>query len=111
MLLEGRQGLIVGVANKRSIAWGIAEALHREGARLAFNYQGERLEGNVRKLTDTLEGSVVLPCDVTRPEEIDALFGQVGEALSSILRRRDSERRSTSAPIRSSPCRSAPPPS
>ncbi len=84
MLLEGRQGLIVGVANKRSIAWGIAEALHREGARLAFNYQGERLEGNVRKLTDTLEGSVVLPCDVTRPEEIDALFGQVGEAFGRL---------------------------
>ena len=84
MLLEGRQGLIVGVANKRSIAWSIAEALHREGARLAFNYQGERLEGNVRKLTDTLEGAVVLPCDVTRPEEIDALFGQVGEAFGRL---------------------------
>ena len=84
MLLEGRQGLIVGVANKRSIAWGIAEALHREGARLAFNYQGERLEANVRKLTDPLEGSLVLPCDVTRPEEIDALFGKVGEDFGSL---------------------------
>jgi enoyl-[acyl-carrier protein] reductase I len=84
MLLEGRKGLIVGVANKRSIAWGIAEALDREGARLAFNYQGERLEGNVRKLTEPLAGSLLFPCDVTRPEEIDALFGKVGEEFGSL---------------------------
>jgi enoyl-[acyl-carrier protein] reductase I len=77
MLLEGRKGLIVGVANKRSIAWSIAEALHREGARLAFNYQGERLEENVRGLAGELPGSLVLPCDVTRDEEIDALFAGV----------------------------------
>ena len=77
MLLEGRKGLIVGVANKRSIAWSIAEALHREGARLAFNYQGERLEENVRSLAGDLEGSVVFPCDVTRDDEIDALFAKV----------------------------------
>lgn len=77
MLLEGRKGLIVGVANKRSIAWSIAAALHREGARLAFNYQGERLEENVRSLAGELDGSVVFPCDVTRDDEIDALFAQV----------------------------------
>ena len=77
MLLEGRKGLIVGVANKRSIAWSIAAALHREGARLAFNYQGERLEENVRSLAGDLEGSVVFPCDVTRDDEIDALFAKV----------------------------------
>ncbi len=77
MLLNGKKVLIVGVANKRSIAWSIAESLHREGARLAFNYQGERLEENVKGLAAGLPGSVVLPCDVTRDEEIDALFAGV----------------------------------
>ena len=79
MLLEGKKGLIVGVANKRSIAWSIAESLHREGARLAFNYQGERLEENVRSLAQELKGSIVHPCDVTREDEIDALFAKVKE--------------------------------
>ncbi len=77
MLLEGKSGLIVGVANKRSIAWSIAEALHREGARLAFNYQGERLEENVRALAAGLSGSIVERCDVTRDDEIDALYARV----------------------------------
>lgn len=84
MLLEGRKGLIVGVANKRSIAWSIAAALHREGARLAFNYQGERLEENVRSLAGDLDGSVVFPCDVTRDDEIDALFAQVKEEFGRL---------------------------
>ena len=84
MLLQGKTGLIVGVANKRSIAWGIAEALHREGARLAFNYQGERLEENVRGLAGELQGSVVFPCDVTRDEEIDGLFANVKESLGRL---------------------------
>lgn len=77
MLLQGRTALIVGVANKRSIAWGIAEAFHREGARLAFNYQGERLKENVEGLAAGLPGSVVFPCDVTKDAEIDALFANV----------------------------------
>ncbi|HKN47894.1 MAG TPA: enoyl-ACP reductase [Candidatus Polarisedimenticolia bacterium] len=77
MLLEGKSGLIVGVANKRSIAWSIAEALHREGARLAFNYQGERLEENVRALAAGLSGSIVERCDVTKDDEIDALYARV----------------------------------
>jgi enoyl-[acyl-carrier protein] reductase I len=84
MLLEGRKGLIVGVANKRSIAWSIAAALHREGARLAFNYQGERLEENVRSLAGDLDGSVVFPCDVTRDDEIDALFAKVKEEFGRL---------------------------
>jgi len=84
MLLEGKKGLIVGVANKRSIAWSIAEALHREGARLAFNYQGERLEENVRSLAGELPGSLVLPCDVTRDDEIDALFAKVKEEFGRL---------------------------
>jgi enoyl-[acyl-carrier protein] reductase I len=84
MLLEGKKGLIVGVANKRSIAWSIAAALHREGARLAFNYQGERLEENVRSLAGDLDGSVVFPCDVTRDDEIDALFAKVKEEFGRL---------------------------
>ncbi len=84
MLLEGKKGLIVGVANKRSIAWSIAEALHREGARLAFNYQGERLEENVRSLAAGLQGSIVHPCDVSRDEEIDALFAAVGKEFGRL---------------------------
>ena len=84
MLLEGKKGLVVGVANKRSIAWSIAEALYREGARLAFNYQGERLEENVRGLAATLDGSLVLPCDVTNEKEIDSLFAGITEALGGL---------------------------
>jgi enoyl-[acyl-carrier protein] reductase I len=77
MILDGKKALVVGVANKRSIAWGVSEALHREGARLAFNYQGERLEENVRSLAAGMPGSLVLPCDVTKDDEIDALFAGV----------------------------------
>jgi enoyl-[acyl-carrier protein] reductase I len=84
MLLQGRTALIVGVANKRSIAWGIAEAFHREGARLAFNYQGERLKENVEGLAKGLPGSVVFPCDVTKDSEIDALFANVKAAFGRL---------------------------
>jgi enoyl-[acyl-carrier protein] reductase I len=84
MLLQGRTALIVGVANKRSIAWGIAEAFHREGARLAFNYQGERLKENVEGLAAGLPGSVVFPCDVTKDAEIDALFASVKSAFGRL---------------------------
>jgi enoyl-[acyl-carrier protein] reductase I len=84
MLLEGKTALIVGVANKRSIAWSIAEAFHREGARLAFNYQGERLKENVEGLAETLPGSRVFPCDVSRDAEIDTLFAGVKEAFGRL---------------------------
>src|SRR4051812_24114671 len=76
-LLEGKTGLIFGVANKRSIAWGIAQALSREGMRLAFTYQGERLKENVEELANTVQGSVILPCDVTVDAEIDAVYREV----------------------------------
>ncbi len=79
--LEGRTGLVVGVANKRSIAWACAQALHAQGMRLAFSFANDRLEKTVRKLADELEGSVCFPCDVTQPEEIDALFASVGDAF------------------------------
>lgn len=76
-LLDGKKALVMGVANKRSIAWGIATALQREGADLAFNYAIERLRSNVEELVVTLPGHErmpVMPCDVTKQEEIDALF-------------------------------------
>lgn len=84
MLLEGKTALIVGVANKRSIAWSIAESMHREGARLAFNYQGERLEESVKSLAAALPGSLVHPCDVTRDDEIDALFARVKQEFGRL---------------------------
>jgi enoyl-[acyl-carrier protein] reductase I len=80
-LLEGRTGLILGVANKRSIAWACAQSLASHGMRLAFTYMGERLEKSVRELAADLPGALVLPCDVTRPETIDALFESLRQEL------------------------------
>src|ERR1700730_5347203 len=68
--LSGKHGLIVGVANKRSIAWAIAQAAAAAGARLALTYQGERLEENVRELSENLEAPLILPCDVTSDQQI-----------------------------------------
>lgn len=76
-LLEGKTGIIFGVANKRSIAWAIAQALSEAGMRLAFTNQGERLKEAVEGLTSTLEASLVLPCDVTNDAEIDNVFRAV----------------------------------
>jgi enoyl-[acyl-carrier protein] reductase I len=73
MLLEGKQGLVIGIANKRSIAWGIAQAASREGARLVVTYQGERLEENVRELAQGLKEPLILPCDVSKDADLDAL--------------------------------------
>jgi enoyl-[acyl-carrier protein] reductase I len=84
-LLEGRTGIIFGVANKRSIAWGIAQALSREGMRLAFTYQGERLKEGVESLATTLPNSLILPCDVTVDSDVDAVFNRVGEAFGGKL--------------------------
>jgi enoyl-[acyl-carrier protein] reductase I len=83
-LLEGKTGIIFGVANKRSIAWAIAQMLSREGMRLAFTYQGERLKESVEALTTTIDGSVLLPCDVTKDEEVDAVFKSVDEQFGRL---------------------------
>lgn len=83
-LLEGRHGIIFGVANKRSIAWAIAQALSREGMRLAFTYAGERLKETVEELAATVPDSIVLPCDVTNDAEIDSVYGQVGDAFGKL---------------------------
>ncbi|MCS7049459.1 MAG: enoyl-ACP reductase [Verrucomicrobiae bacterium] len=77
-LLSGRNGIVFGVANKRSIAWAIAQAWHEAGARLAFTYQGERLKENVEELVGTFgEGVPLYPCDVTRDEDIARVFENV----------------------------------
>ncbi len=83
--LEGQTGLIFGVANRRSIAWGIAQGLHAEGMRLAFTFQGERLEETVRDLAWSLDPeSPVLPCDVGDDAQIDAVFAAVGDAFGGL---------------------------
>ncbi len=85
MLLEGKKGLVLGVANKRSIAWAIAQALAREGAELAFTYQGDRLKESVEELAGTLaQKSPILPCDVTKDEEIKSLFNALGQAFGAL---------------------------
>ena len=84
MLLEGKTGLILGVANKRSIAWGIAKACAREGARLALTYQGERLKENVDELSKDLKDPILYPCDVSRDEDIATLAASVKADLSHL---------------------------
>src|SRR5436309_15578260 len=79
-LLEGKKALVMGVGNKRSIAWGIATAFQREGAELAFNWPSERLKDNVLELVATLpnhESIPVGPCDVSKQEEIDTFFAEI----------------------------------
>jgi enoyl-[acyl-carrier protein] reductase I len=71
--LSGKHGLVVGVANKRSIAWAIAQALARSGARLALTYPSARLEENVRELAATLDNPLILPCDVSNDQQITEL--------------------------------------
>jgi enoyl-[acyl-carrier protein] reductase I len=83
-LLEGKTGIVFGVANKRSIAWAIAQALAREGMRLAFTYQGERLKESVEALTSTLAGCELLACDVTKDAEVDSVFQSVGETFGRL---------------------------
>jgi enoyl-[acyl-carrier protein] reductase I len=84
MLLSGKRGLVLGIANKRSIAWGIAQAVDREGARLAVTYQGERLEENVRELAARLRDPLVLPCDVSKDEDLRTLAASVKEGLGGL---------------------------
>ncbi|MGI9483306.1 MAG: enoyl-ACP reductase FabI [Hyphomicrobiales bacterium] len=83
-LMAGKRGLIMGVANNRSIAWGIAESCARHGAELAFTFQGEALEKRVRPLAEQVGATHVLPCDVTDEGSIDATFDALKEAWGSI---------------------------
>jgi enoyl-[acyl-carrier protein] reductase I len=84
-MLKDRHGLVFGVANKRSIAWATAQALHEAGARLAFTYQGERLKDNVESLTGAeMPDSLVLPCDVTKADEVTDTFGRVTQEFGKL---------------------------
>ena len=84
-LLEGKIGLVVGVANKNSIAWGVAQSWHSEGATLIFTYQVERFKQKVEELVETLDKeSVILPCDVTVDESITSVFHEIKEKLGRL---------------------------
>jgi len=78
-LMQGKRGLVMGVANDRSIAWGIARAVAAEGAELAFTYQGEALAKRVRPLADSIGSTIVLPADVTDEASMDAVFATLAE--------------------------------
>ena len=76
-LLDGKKAAIFGVANDRSIAWAISEAFHAEGAELAFTYAGEVLEKRVRPLAEGIGSKIILPCDVTKDEDIEKVFAKL----------------------------------
>lgn len=84
MLLEGKTGVVFGVANKRSLAWAIARRANDEGARIAITYQGERLEENARELAEQLNNPLVLPCDVTKDEDIAAVFARLKDEVGGL---------------------------
>ena len=84
-LLHGKTALVAGVANKRSIAWAIAQKLHEQGATLAFTYQGERLEGSVRKLAESIGSDLVVDCDVSDDATIERAMELVGDGFSGGL--------------------------
>ena len=83
-MLAGTKGLILGVANKRSIAWGIAQTAAQNGAQVALTYQGDRLKENVDELAATLPGTKTYPCDVTRDSDLDALFAALREDFGQL---------------------------
>src|SRR5206468_8019003 len=83
-LLEGKRAVIFGVANERSIAWAISEVFHAEGAELAFTYAGEVLEKRVRPLAEGIGAKIILPCDVTKDEEIEKVFATLKQEWGSL---------------------------
>src|SRR2546423_754674 len=84
MLLEGKTGLVMGVANKRSIAWGIANSINKAGGRLVLTYQNDRLGENVRDLAPSLNNPILLPCDVSSDEQIQTLMTRIGEEVGHL---------------------------
>jgi len=82
---DGKRGLVLGVANKRSIAWAIARRLAEEGAQLAFTYQGERIEKGVRDLAEGVSSPLVTECDVRSDEDVERVFSEVGETFGGEL--------------------------
>ena len=82
---EGKQALVLGVANRRSIAWAIARRLHEEGADLAFTYQGERIEKGVRELAESVGGKLVTACDVRSDDDVARVFAETADAFGGGL--------------------------
>jgi enoyl-[acyl-carrier protein] reductase I len=82
---QGKRGLVLGVANRRSIAWAIAQRLAEGGAELAFTFQGERIEKNVRDLAETVSSPLVTACDVREDADVERVFREVGEAFDGKL--------------------------
>ena len=83
-ILSGKRGLIMGVANDHSIAWGIAQTLSEQGAELAFTYQGETLERRVRPLAESLGSKLIIPCDVLSKESMDNAFQTIVSTGTSL---------------------------
>src|SRR5438128_8385779 len=83
-LLDGKTGLVMGVGNKRSIAWGIASAANNAGARLVLSYQNDRFGENVRDLAPQLNNPLLLPCDVGSDEQIQSLMSRIGEEVGHL---------------------------
>ncbi|PLX93520.1 MAG: enoyl-[acyl-carrier-protein] reductase FabI [Desulfuromonas sp.] len=83
-LMSNKKGVILGVANDMSIAWGIAQQLRAEGAELAFTYLNESLEKRVRPLAESLGSSLILPCDVSKEEEVEGLFAEIEKQWGKI---------------------------
>ncbi|HIJ29702.1 MAG TPA: enoyl-ACP reductase, partial [Gammaproteobacteria bacterium] len=77
--MQGKKALIIGVASNRSIAWGIAKAMHREGAEIALTYQGEKLQGRAQKFAAELDSNIAIPCDVGSDEDISNTFKTLAE--------------------------------
>jgi enoyl-[acyl-carrier protein] reductase I len=84
LLMSGKKGLIMGVANDRSIAWGIAQQVSAHGANLAFTYQGEALEKRVRPLAQSVNSSLILPCDVTDSGSVESVFEEIKNTWGSL---------------------------
>ena len=83
-LMKGKRGLIMGVANQHSIAWGIAQVLHEAGAELAFSYQGDLFKKRVTPLVEPLKPAALIDCDVTRPESLDAAFAELEKVWGTL---------------------------
>jgi len=83
-LMAGKKGLVMGVANERSIAWGIAKACHEQGAKVAFTFQGDALEKRVRPLANSIGAEIIEPCDVTNAASIDATFAEIEKKWGGI---------------------------
>lgn len=83
-LMEGKRVMVFGVANDRSIAWGISQMMHQQGARLGFNFVGDALERRVRPLAESVDADIIVPCDVTDDTQVSEAFGQVREVWGGL---------------------------